>query len=83
MRAMGRITLKGMGDAWAQVADRWVEAQPPGIREDVQELADIEHDSTNVKARFAMGMGYHVPTPVEITGKNIDGLAAAADGPSE
>ncbi|MDQ4091898.1 MAG: hypothetical protein M3143_00280 [Actinomycetota bacterium] len=83
MRAMGHIALKGMGDAWAQVADRWVEAQPPGIRKDVQELVDIKRDSTDVKARFAMGMGYHVPTPMEITGRNIDGLAAAADGPSE
>ena len=81
--AMSRIVGKGIGSAWAQIVDRWVENQPPDTAEDIQELADIEHGTTDVKARFAAGMSYHVPTPPQIAGKNIDGLAAAADRPSE
>ncbi len=79
-RAMGRITLKGMGDGWSKVVDRWLEGQPSGTVEDIQELADIEHDSTNVKSRFVQSMSYSLPTPVELNGKNIDRMAYEADG---
>jgi hypothetical protein len=44
MRAMARLTLKGLGDGWAQVADRWVQQQDPYTAELVQELADIEQE---------------------------------------
>jgi hypothetical protein len=79
MRAIGRMTRKNLGDGWAQVADRWVKEQDPTTAEHVHELANIEHDSTDVKARFALGMSYTLPAPNEISGKNIDGLAAKAD----
>jgi hypothetical protein len=83
MRAMSRITLKGIGDGWAQVADRWVQDQDPYTAEYVQELADIEHDSTDVKTRFARGLSYTLPTPGDLSGKNIDRMAFEADSPHE
>ena len=81
MRAMGRITFKGMGgDGWAQVVDRWVENQPPETALYVQELADIEHDSSDIKVRFAAGLNYSLPTPSRLAGKNVDRLAAQVEG---
>lgn len=81
MRAAGRMALKGLGDGWTQVLNRWVEDQPPETAEYLQELADIEHDSTNVQARLVTGMSYTLPIPGELSGKNIDSLAYAADSP--
>ena len=51
--------------------------------EDIQELVDIEHDSTDVQSRFAQSMSYSLPTPGELNGKNIDRMAFEADSPPE
>jgi hypothetical protein len=83
MRAMNHITLKGMGDGWAQVADRWVQDQDPTTAEYVQELADLEHDNTDVKTRFTRGLSYTLPTPGDLSGKDIDHMAFEADSPPE
>ncbi len=81
MKAMGRIGPAGMGNnGWAQVVDRWVEGQPPETAEYVQELVDIMDQSTSTQARFAVQMEYTLPRPRELDGRDVDRLAAQAEG---
>lgn len=81
MKALGRIGPAGTGNhGWAQVVDRWVETQPTGTVEYVQELFDIMDESTSAQARLALNMEYTLPRPAELNGRDVDRLAAEAEG---
>lgn len=80
LRAFNHAVKPELGDSWSPVVHRWIETQPPGTAEDISELADIAQAATDPKARFARNMYYTLPTPGELVGKNIDGLASQAEG---
>lgn len=79
-KAFNHAVTPGLGDTWSPIVHRWLETQPPGTAEDIEELADIAAVSTDPKARFARNMYYTFPTPTELVGKNIDRLASQAEG---
>ena len=79
MRAMARVSVKGVGDGWRQVVERWVDGQPSGTIEEVQELIDLEHSSSDIKSRFAQGLAYSLPTPGRLRGRDIERLAVEAE----
>jgi hypothetical protein len=64
---------------WINVLNKWAQDEPPSIDEALTELSGI-HREQSTFARLARGMQAYVGDPVELRGKNVDRLAAEADG---
>jgi hypothetical protein len=79
MRATQQALVPMVGDKWAPVVDKWAQSQPDNVGEDIGELADIVQATTKPQHQFARNMSYSVPTPGELSGKDINRLAMDAD----